>query len=123
MPAAATKFTRRWIKPSPIPDATALEPLLARFRDNPRVIEAWLVGSWITPSDGAPPYESTDIALVLDPPLTRDADTDRATVSELIAGLEVTSPITGRRRSWLFVGETIMRAHQDQAVLLYERSP
>ena len=91
MPPTAKTFTRRWIKPSVGPDATTLEPLLARFRESPQIVEAWLVGSWITPSDGSPPYESTGVALVLDPPLVGGAEVDQVTI-ELIARLDETSP-------------------------------
>lgn len=104
-----------------IPDDNALKPLLARFQETPRIVEAWLVGSQITPSDTKPPYESTGIALILDPPLSGDAEADSTTMVELISDLGDASPIAEGRPGWLFVTETVMRAHQEQATLLYLR--
>jgi hypothetical protein len=122
VPPLGTKVSRRWIKPSVISDESALKPLLARLQEIPRIVEAWLVGSQITPSDGKPPYESTGIALVLDPPLIGDPDADRPTMAGLISDLGDASPIAEGRRGWLFVTETTMRAHQEEATLLYVRS-
>jgi hypothetical protein len=122
IPPVGTQVTRRWIKPSVTLDPATLEPVVARFRDVPRIAEAWLVGSRITPSDGAPPYESTGVALVLDPPFAGDAEADREAMVELIARLDDASPVADERRSWLFVTEAIMREHREQATLLYTRS-
>ena len=59
----------------------------------------------MTPTDGTPSYETTGIALVLDPPLIGDPEADQATMVELISDLNRFSPIVERRHSWLFVNE------------------
>jgi hypothetical protein len=41
---------------------------------------------------------------------------------DLIGKLDEAYPATDSRRSWLFVTDTIMQAHGEQAVLLYSRS-
>jgi hypothetical protein len=105
-----------------IPDETALKPLLARFQETPRIAEAWLLGSQITPSDGKLPYESTGIALVLDPPLVGDPEADNSVMVELISDLDDASPIAEGRRGWLFVTQSTLEAHKEQAILLYARS-
>jgi hypothetical protein len=123
IPASGTKVSRRWIKPSEVPDAAMLEPLPARFRGTRRIVEAWLVAGRITPSDGRPPYETTDIALVLDPPSIGDPEVDRAMMVDLIANLTEVSLMTEGRHGWLFVTQAIMRAHADQATLLHRAFP
>jgi hypothetical protein len=122
VPPIGTKVSRRWIKPSVIPDETALKPLLARFQETPRIAKAWLVGSQITPSDGKLPYESTGIALVLDPPLVGDPEADNSVMVELISDLNDASPIAEGRRGWLFVTESTLEAHKEQAIILHARS-
>ena len=121
-PVGAT-FMRGWIKPSESLDPDTLAPLVARFREVPRITQAWLVGTRMTPNGGCPSIESTDIALILDPSLTQGAETDRTTMVELITDLDEVYPMTTGRRGWLFVTNTIMEAHRAQAILLYSRCP
>jgi hypothetical protein len=117
-----TKIKHRWITSPVIPDETALKPLLARLEDAPRIAEAWLVGTEITPGDGMQPYERPGIALVLDPPLSGDREADRSTMSGLMSDLHDAWPIAGGHPDWLFVPETIMRARQELATRLYTHS-
>src|SRR3954469_3889878 len=120
IPVIGSKVTRSWIKPPTRFAPTTLEALVAQFRAVSRIAETWLVGSRITPRDGTPAYESTSIALVVDPPFVGDAEAEA--MVELIAQLDDASPITEGRRSWLFVSDAIIRARQEQATLLYARS-
>jgi hypothetical protein len=76
----------------------------------------------MTPSDGSPPYETTDIALVLDRPLASGDEPDNAAIAELIAQLDPAASDIEGRQGWLFVSETLIRAHSEQAELLYSRS-
>jgi hypothetical protein len=76
----------------------------------------------MTPSDGAPAYETTDIALVLDPPLAPGDASDQATMVELIANLRSASSNIEAWRGWLFVSETQIRSQSEHAVLLYSRA-
>src|SRR5262245_21838558 len=43
----------------------------ATFRTEPRIVEAWVAGARLTPTDGSPARESTDIVLALEPPIER----------------------------------------------------
>jgi len=75
----------------------------------------------MTPSEGAPAYETTDIALVLNPPLTPGDASDQAEM-ELVANLGSALPDTEARRGWLFVTEAQIRRQSEHAVLLYSRA-
>jgi hypothetical protein len=116
-PKVGRKARRQWIKAPQQPNEATLERLRARFRAEPRIVEAWLVGSRMTPDDGSSPYETTDIALVLEPPLS-----NRALIMDLIADLDDTVSNIEECRGLLLVSETTIRAHGEQAVLLYSRA-
>jgi hypothetical protein len=60
------------IEPPDPPDANMRRRLVAAFSRLPRVAEAWLEGARLTPDDGSPPWETTHVILVLDPPLPED---------------------------------------------------
>jgi len=123
IPPVGATYRRQWIKPPNLPDASTLEASLARLQSSPRIIEAWVVGSRMTRTDeAAPPYETTDIALVLDPPITSSDEDDQASI-ELIADLRDVSRSIEGRRGFLFVSESQIWAHAEQATLLYSRSP
>jgi hypothetical protein len=70
------RINRQSIAPPEEPDEVTLARLRDQFEMLPRITEAWLTGSRLTPEDGSPPYETTDILLVLDPPLDRDSISD-----------------------------------------------
>jgi hypothetical protein len=97
-----------------------LEGLLARCTAEPWIAQAWLTGSRRTPSDGAHTYETTEIALVLDPPSVHEDESDEAAMLDLIANLHASTG--ARRSSYVFVSETLIRAHSEHAVLLYSRA-
>ena len=122
VPGIGAKSLRRWIKAPHPPDEATLERLRARCSAEPRIVQAWLTGSRMTPSDGTPAYETTDIALVLDPPETPGDASDQAAVSELIVSLDRAALISGTPRGWLVLSETQIRRQSERAVLLYSRS-
>jgi hypothetical protein len=66
---ARKRIRRESITPVEEPDEAMLARLSAQFDTLPRITEAWLTASRLTPEDGSPPYETTDILVVLDPPL------------------------------------------------------
>jgi hypothetical protein len=121
VPRIGAEFGRRWIKAPQPPDEATLERLRARCSAEPRIVQAWLTGSRMTPSDGSPAYETTDIALVLDPPEAPGDESDQAAVTELIAQLDGCLDI-GARRGWLSVSEAQIRRQTEHAVLLYTRA-
>ena len=123
IPGIGAKSLRRWINPPHPPDEATLERLRARCSAEPRIVQAWLAGSRMTPSDGTPAYETTDIALVLDPPETPGDANDQAAISELIVSLDsAVSTSMGSPRGWLVVSETQIRRQSERAVLLYSRA-
>jgi hypothetical protein len=110
--------TSTWIDPPDPPDEETLEHLRAACREEPRIVEAWVTGSRITRADGSS-YESTGIALVLDPPLSqlRDEEEGRAS-GDLLAKLQPAAP---HASSWLFVSEQIIAAHANHCRKVYTR--
>src|SRR5262245_18609082 len=117
MDERARTMSRQPIAAPDPPEGAALDALIAAFRNEPRIAEAWLTGSRITPGDGAPAYEQTDIGLVLDPPFEDGGGYDGTMfvhrLREAAPGCDV--------RGWLFVSETQIRAHGEHATLLYSR--
>jgi hypothetical protein len=120
MPHVGSKSRRRWINAPEIPDEATLEELRARFRAVPRIVEAWLTGSRMTTSEGAS-RESTDIALVLDPPLDPKTEEMPATLSVLP---EWSRPASSARsgRGWIFVSNTITREEAKHCRRIYARA-
>lgn len=118
VPRIGAEVGRRWIKAPQTPDEATLERLRARCSTEPRIVQAWLTGSRVTPSDGSPAYETTDIALVLDPP---EKPGEQAAMTELITNLGSCLDL-GARRGWLSVSETQIRRQGEHAVLLYSRA-
>src|SRR3954447_20077755 len=112
VPRVGAEVGRRWIKAPQTPDEAPLERLRERCSAEPRIVQAWLTGSRVTPGDGSPAYETTDIALVLDPPEAPGDRSDQAAVTELIANLDSCLDIGGRR-GWLSVSETQIRRQRE----------
>jgi hypothetical protein len=94
------RIFRETIAPPEEPDETALDHLRRQFAALPRVTEAWLTGSRLSPEDGSPPYETTDIHLVVEPPLDRSDLADQ--IEELERTLEATGYRIEHRRGWIF---------------------
>jgi hypothetical protein len=94
--------TRRLIEPPEVPDDETLEQLRAACGHEPRILEAWLIGSQMTRADGSS-REITGIALVLDPAFSDHYDEEQ---SRLIATLDAAAPQadvgTWLFRSWRF---------------------
>jgi hypothetical protein len=65
--------------------------------------------------------ESTDIALVLDPPLPEEPDEASAAIRNFLIDIdEVQWSEPGR--GWLLVSASLIRAHDTHAVQIYSRS-
>jgi hypothetical protein len=111
----ARSARREWIPAPDPPDESTIALLCDRFRSVPGISEAWVVGSRITPDDGSPPRESTDIALVLDPPISDGPDE----AVSFLDDLEERVPWSKPGQGWLLVTQTIIRAHEDVAVRIY----
>jgi hypothetical protein len=115
-----TRIRRESIAPPEEPDEVTVARLRERFETLPRIIEAWLTGSRLTPEDGSPSYETTDILLVLDPPLDRDNVRDlRSQIEELEEALTATGYKREPHRGWIFGRAS---PHEAQARRIYSRS-
>jgi hypothetical protein len=81
-----------------------IERLNAAFAAMPRVVEAWLQGDRLTPEDGSPAYETTEVVLVLDPPIAEQPlEKLRAELAALEEELDCTGFRDGTlRRGWVF---------------------
>jgi hypothetical protein len=111
------RIRREQIAPPEEPDESTLNRLQAQFATLPRINEAWLTGSRLTPQDGSPPYETTDIHLVLDPPIGHDNLVSQ--IEELEQALEPTGYRCERRRGWIFAAAS---PRETLARRLYSRS-
>ena len=113
--------TNKWIDPPDPPDREALERLTAAFLEEPRIVGAWITGSSVTRADGSS-YDSTDVALILDPPFgdLRDEDEVRGS-AEFVARLESAAPANGRRH-WIYATEELIAAHADHCQKVYTRA-
>ena len=113
---ASRRIRVSWIEPPSRPDEETLSRLREAVGSIPRVREAWLVGQRVTPDDGSKAYETTDVAVVLDPPLTVETrDEALAVIHELTEQLSASGFGSGKKQGWLFVNEDTIRAHQDVA--------
>jgi hypothetical protein len=111
-----------WIDPPDPPDEATLERLRAACREEPWIVEAWVVGSRMTRADGHSD-ESTGIALILDPPLSSAREEQQSRASgELVARLWAAAPQAGDISSWLFVSEQIIAAHAGHCLKFYARA-
>jgi hypothetical protein len=90
------------------------------LRTEPRILEAWAVGSRLWPVEGSPPHESSDIALVLDP-LGHEQPIDAFTT--LMAKLDAKGLGAGTGRAWLLVRREAIAAHREHATRIYWRDP
>ncbi len=116
---APKRIRRESIPPPEEPDETMLAQLRAQFDTLPRITEAWLTGSRLTPEDGSPSYETTDILLVLDPPLDATSPADiGGQIEELEEALRLTGYKREPRRGWVF-GQAGSR--ERHARLIYSR--
>lgn len=114
------RIRRESIAPPEEPDEVTLARLRDQFELLPRIAEAWLTGSRLTPDNGSPPYETTDILLVLDPPIERENARDlRGQIEELEEALEATRYKRAPHRGWIFGREAPREA---QARRIYSRS-
>lgn len=92
-----------------------------QFDTLPQIAEAWLTGSRMTPEDGSPPYDTTDILFVLDPPLDPSGNKDdlRSQIEDLEHALAPTGYKSEPHRGWVFGREPPREAH---ARMIYRRS-
>jgi hypothetical protein len=120
VPHVGAKSLRRWIDAPEIPEEATLEELRARFRTMPRIVEAWLTGSRMTPTKGAS-RESTDIALVLDPPLDPKTEEMPAVLGSLPEWSRPASS-AGGGRGWIFVSNTVIREEAEHCSRIYVRA-
>lgn len=86
-----------------------------------RCTHSLFVGSRITPSDGSPPRESTDIALVLDPPLPDQPAGAKTAIVSFLTDLDERVPCSKPGRGWPFVSASLIRAQENDAVKIYPR--
>jgi hypothetical protein len=94
-----------------------------RFARCPRVVEAWLTGEHLTPENGSPAWDTTDIILLLDPPLPEhDADAVWNEIATLEEQLEATGFRRAPDRAWQFVSQQRFQRSNDDAIKLYTRS-
>ena len=109
------------IDPPEPPDAQTLTRLRATCRSEPRIAEAWVTGSRVTRSDGSF-HESTDIALVLDPPFSRERGEDESRAErELLGKLDAAAPTTGRR-GWVYVSKEAIAHEKRRYLKIYVRA-
>ena len=112
------------IVPLDPPDDAMVDRLREAFQGLPRIVEAWVQGERRTPEDGSPPYETTDVVLVLDPPLTEHPLEDlRAEIAALEKELDRTGFRGGEERhGWVFAKNRGSRGTAGHpAVRIYSR--
>jgi hypothetical protein len=111
------------IAPPDPPDEAMLEALRTTFRAMPRIVEAWLAGEHLTPEDGSLSWDTTDIILLLDPPLPEhEADALLKEIATLEEQLEATGFRREPDREWQFVSQKRFQRWNDDAIKLYTRS-
>jgi hypothetical protein len=113
---------RGWIAAPDPPDAGAVAELCEQLRQVARISEAWVVGSRMTPDDGAPSRETTDLALVLDPPLSDQPDETRMEISAVWTELDERVHWSRPGRGLLLVSAAQIRHHEPRAVQIYSRA-
>jgi hypothetical protein len=108
------------IPPPDPPDERMRGRLVAAFDRNPRIIEAWLTGERLLPEEGSPAWDSTNIELVLDPPLAQEAPENlRREIEALEQELE---PVGFRRdpdRAWTYSHRNAIRWTRRHATQIY----
>jgi hypothetical protein len=123
MAPAPSRIRSESIVPPDPPDEAMIEKLRETFHTLPRIAEAWVRGERLTPDDSSPPYDTTNIVLVLDPPLTEHP---RDELASEIAALEKQLDVTGYRREpargWVFAKKSDFRGSlQHPAAKIYSR--
>jgi hypothetical protein len=120
---APRTLRREWIAPPNPPDENTIEGLREILRAEPRVVEAWVVGSRRCPVEGSsPPRESSDIALVLDPlldPLGNEQQIDM--FMALMEKLDAGGQGRGTGRGFLIVSRKVIASHRELATRIYSR--
>jgi hypothetical protein len=114
------------IPPPEPPDGATLAALVDAFDRNPRIKEAWLTGERLTPEDGSPAWDATNIVLVLDPPVPREPfDKLRGEVAALERELEPVGFHRDPDRLWEFSDHDAIRWVRKDAVRIYplDREP
>jgi hypothetical protein len=91
-------FTRKWIHPPDPPDEETPERLRAACCADSRIVGLRVAGSRETRADGTS-WETTDLVLILDPPLDHSPREQSRVNLEVSAALEAVAPTGGRRRS------------------------
>jgi hypothetical protein len=104
--------------PSDPPDQVMIEKLQTTFRSVARIADAWVIGARLTPIDGSPAWETTDVVLVLDPPITRDSSTGE--ISALEKQLDVTGWRQAPHRNWIYA-DSRHRPAEGDATRVYSR--
>ena len=107
--------------PPELPDENTIEEFRAVFRSQPRVREAWVVGSRNTPVDGSTARDSADIAIVFDPPLPDGHEEPGRALMDLMRMLEAKGHGRGTGRSWLILDPAVIAAHSEHATRIYSR--
>jgi hypothetical protein len=109
------------IFPPDPPDKHMVETMRETFLRMPRIVEAWVVGARLTPSDGSPSWDTTYVVLVLDPPIDRkDAATE---LSELQRELRTIGYQNEPTHNWVYAERNSFRPDREQgAELIYSRS-
>lgn len=109
--------TRRWVDPPECPNGDAAERLREACSEDPRIEAVWVTGSEMTRHDGSS-HVNTDLAIVLDPPETSPPDEESI---EIITMLGAAWPMTGRRRSYLWVSREMIAREEKHCVAIYSR--
>jgi hypothetical protein len=117
---APRPLRREWIAPPNPRDENTIDGLRKILRAEPRIVEAWVVGSRLWPVDGSPPRESSDIALVLDPLLDPLGDEEQIDVfAALMETVDAAGHARGTGRAFLIVSPKVIASHRELATRIY----
>jgi len=89
------------------------------FDGIPRIVHAWVIGARLTPTDGSPSWETTDIVLVLHPPVRRESLATE--IEALQEELEAIGWRAEPRRNWIFA-DASFRPREQIATQIYSGS-
>lgn len=109
--------TRRLIRPPELPDDATVERLRVACSQEPRILEAWVIGNEMTAPDGAS-RTNTGVGLVLDPSFPDISDDVQA---DLIAKLDAAAS-EAAIASWLFRTWRFDRDEAKLSLKVYARS-
>lgn len=119
-PQLGRRYRVRWIEPPSLPDDETIERLRQILRLLPNVRGAYVVAQLNTPEDGALPFESVGVALVLEPPLKHEPrDVAISQVSEMTEKLRESGFGHKNHQAWLFVDQATIDARRDLVVPIY----